>query len=149
MAGIVRCRGCGALNNYAGVREGKVPKCGACRVALDVSGRAQGVAEEALARAVEGSPVPVLLLVWDPSDRACRSVGTAVDRFAARRVGEQLALTVDVEVHPNFPATRAIETVPTLLLFRGGAEADRQASALGEDELERWIFPQPAETGRA
>ena len=139
--GVVRCRGCGALNNYAGVRAGKVPKCGACRATLDVSGRAQGVDGESLSRAVEGATVPVLALVWDPSDPACRSAGAALDRFSMRDAGAVIALTIDVEIHPGFPNERSVETIPTLLLFRGGTETDRRAGGLSEDEIARWIAP--------
>lgn len=139
--GILRCRGCGALNNYAGARAGKVPKCGACRNNLDVSGRTQGVDGESLSRAIEGSTVPVIALVWDPSDPGCRTAGAALDRFAMREPGAVLAFTVDVEIHPGFPKERSVETIPTLLLFRDGTEADRRAVGLSEDELQRWIAP--------
>ena len=139
--GVLRCRGCGALNNYAGVRAGKVPKCGACRGTLDVSGRSQGVDGESLSRTVEGAPIPVILLVWDPSDPACRSAGAALDRFATRDPGSVIALTVDVEIHPRFPNERSIETIPTLVLFRDGAEVDRNPGGLSEQELARWVAP--------
>ena len=141
---IIRCKGCGALNNYGGHREGKVARCGHCRAGLDVSGRAQGVREEELARAVEGAPVPVVALVWDPADPTCRAAAAALERISARHLGELLALTVDVEVHPGFPRAHGIASLPAFLLFRGGAERapheERREGVLDERDLERWLL---------
>lgn len=138
--GVVRCRGCGGLNNYGGVRPGKVARCGVCRGQLDVSGKAQGVREEELTRVVEGSPVPVVVLVWDPADPTCRNAAAALDRVSTSHLGEVLALTVDVEVHPDFPRARAVGAVPGFLLFRSQAEAGRFSGVLSEDVLAKWVF---------
>lgn len=140
MAAVLRCRGCGGLNNYAGVRPGKVARCGVCRVALDVSGKLQGVRGEELERAVEGAPVPVIALVWDPADPVCRTAAAALERVAVQNLGALLALTVDVEVHPDFPRVRQIDLYPTFLLFRAQVEAGRFAGVLEESPLARWIF---------
>lgn len=137
---VVRCRGCGGLNNYGGVRAGKVARCGVCRVALDVSGKAQGVREEELDRAIEGSPVPVVLLVWDPADPTCRSAAAALERVSVQHLGSLLALTLDVEVHPDFARARSVDAVPAFLLFRGQAEAGRLGGVLAEDALARWVL---------
>lgn len=138
--GVVRCRSCGGLNNYGGVRPGKVARCGVCRGQLDVSGKAQGVREDELARVVEGSPVPVVVLVWDPADPACRNAAAALERVSTGRLGEVLALTVDVEIHPDFPRSRSVPAVPGFLLFKGNEEAGRFSGVLTEDALTRWVF---------
>lgn len=137
---VLRCRSCGTLNNYPGARPGKIARCGSCRGALDESGKPQGVREEELARTVEGCPVPVVALVWDPADPRCREAARQLESVATRHVGGLIALTVDVEVHPAFPGQRAIESVPSFLLFRASAESSRQAGAPGEKELERWVL---------
>ena len=140
VAAVLRCRGCGGLNNYGGIRAGKVARCGLCRVALDVSGKLQGIREEELARTVEGSPVPVVLLVWDPADPVCRTVAAALERISARNLGAMVAVAVDVEVHPEFPRSQRIETLPTFVLYRAQAEAGRFAGVLEETPLARWIL---------
>lgn len=140
VAAVLRCRGCGGLNNYGGVRAGKVARCGVCRVALDVSGKLQGVREEELDRAVEGAPVPVVLLVWDPADPVCRTAAAVLERIAVKNLGGFLALTVDVEVHPGFPRSRKIDGVPMFVLFREQAESGRFGGVLDEAALSRWIL---------
>ena len=140
VAAVLRCRGCGGLNNYGGVRAGKVARCGVCRVALDVSGKLQGVREEELDHAVEGAPVPVIVLVWDPADPVCRTAAAALERISMKRLGAMLALTVDVEVHPDFPRAQRIDTLPTFVLFREQAEAGRFGGVLEEEALARWIL---------
>lgn len=137
---VLRCRSCGSLNNYPGARPGKIARCGSCRGTLDESGKPQGVREEELARTVEGSPVPVIALVWDPTDPRCREAARQLESLSTRRAGGLIALTVDVEVHPDFPGRRAIETVPSFLLFRGNVETGRQTGAPGEEALERWAL---------
>lgn len=140
---VVRCRGCGGLNNYGGVRPGKVARCGVCRVALDVSGKFQGVRVEELDRTIEGSPVPVITLVWDPADPACRTAAAALDRVSAQNLGSFLALSLDVEVHPDFAPARSIDSLPTFLLFRGQQEVGRRSGVLAEDALARWVLEGP------
>lgn len=137
---VLRCRGCGGLNNYGGVRPGKVARCGVCRVALEVSGKSQGVRVDELDRTVEGSPVPVVALVWDPADPTCRTAAAALERVSAQNLGAFLALTVDVEVHADFAAARSVQSLPTFLLFRGQAEAGRLGGVLTEAELARWVL---------
>ena len=137
---VVRCRSCGGLNNYGGVRPGKVARCGVCRGPLDVSGKAQGVREDELARVVEGSPVPVVVLVWDPADPTCRSAAAALERVSTTHLGELVALTVDIEVHPDFPRTRSVGAVPGFLLFRGQSEAGRFSGVLTDEALSRWVL---------
>ena len=137
---VIRCRGCGTLNNYGGARPGKIARCGGCRAALDVSGKPQGVREDELDRAVEGSPAPVVVLVADPADPTCRLAQAALERFAVRRLGTLVALTVDVEVHPRFPHEHSIDAVPTFLLYRSREEAGRLAGVVSEEELEAWVI---------
>jgi thioredoxin-like negative regulator of GroEL len=137
---VVRCRGCGGLNNYAGVRPGKVARCGVCRVALEVSGKSQGVRAEELDRTVEGSPVPVIALVWDPADPTCRTAAAALERVSVQNLGSFVALTVDVEVHPGFAPARSVEALPTFLLFRGQQEVGRTSGVLAEDTIARWVL---------
>jgi thioredoxin 2 len=142
---VVRCRGCGALNNYGGARAGKVARCGTCRGALDVSGKPQGVREDELHRAVEGSPVPVVVLVCDPADPAGRIAAGVLERVATRHLGELVALTVDVEVHPRFAGEHAIDALPAFLLYRKQEEAARLGAiaVASADELERWVLSPP------
>jgi thioredoxin 2 len=46
---------------------------------------------------------------------------------------------LDTEAHPQIAARYKIQSLPTLVLFRGGHEVDRVSGALPAGEIRRWV----------
>jgi thioredoxin 2 len=46
---------------------------------------------------------------------------------------------VDTQSEPTLGARFGIRSIPTLALFRGGREVDRQAGAMGSADIVRWV----------
>ena len=145
MSRLLRCAGCGALNNWLGSQPGKVAKCGSCRRALDPRGRPQGVGEDGFRSMVEGAPLPVLVEFRDPADAGCRTVSSTLAAYAARRVGEIVFLSVDVEVHPQLARAHAVDGLPTFVLYANGREISRERGPLTGDDFDRWLAGARAE----
>lgn len=141
---IVVCRSCGAKNRVPLARTGDRPICGRCRAPLDAGAAppADGpveVTDESFPSVVLGSGVPVLLDCWAPWCGPCRTVGPVVDSLARAWGGKVRVAKLNVDENPATVSRLGIQSIPTLVIFRGGRELDRKVGALPGPAIERWV----------
>ncbi|WP_111768727.1 thioredoxin [Nakamurella deserti] len=70
---------------------------------------------------------PVLVDFWAPWCGSCRLLTPTVERLAGELAGRARVVTVDVDAAPELAARRHVMSVPTLVLYRAGAEVTRIA----------------------
>ncbi len=59
---------------------------------------------------------------------------------AARELEPQVRLAkLNTEDHPALAARYAIRSIPTMVIFKGGAEVARVSGALGAADIARWV----------
>jgi thioredoxin 2 len=121
---------------------GRTPICGRCKARLDVSGAAQAVNETELERAVQSSPVPVLVDFWAPWCGPCRTAAPILERLARRHAGKLLVLKINSDENARASRSHGIQGIPAFILFKDGKEAARQVGVLPEQAFERWIAAQ-------
>ncbi len=73
----------------------------------------------------------------------CGPCKTMAPHFAAaaRQVPGVRFVKVDSDAAPQASATHAIRSIPTLVLFRGGAERARMSGAVPAAQLLSWLRP--------
>ena len=134
-----RCPSCGGLNRVPAARLDQAPRRGRCQTALDLSAHPQEVNDDALERLVRASPVPVLVDFWAPWCGPCKAVAPHLAALAKERAGSLLIVKVNTDQHQRIAGAMQVQAIPTLMLYKGGALAKRQAGALMGPQLRAFV----------
>ena len=137
---MYRCSSCGALNRVSASHPQGAPICGRCKSALELSGAPQEVDAAAFERAI-AAPVPVLVDFWAPWCGPCRAVAPILEAYARSQAGKLIVLKLNTDEHPELSGRLGILGIPTMIVFRGGAEQARRSGAMPAPELARWLSP--------
>jgi thioredoxin 2 len=82
--------------------------------------------------------MPALVDLWAPWCGPCRAVAPALEALAVDLAGSLRIVKVNVDEAPQVSARLGVQGIPTMLLFRDGAEIARQVGALPGDAIRRW-----------
>lgn len=83
--------------------------------------------------------LPVLVDLWAPWCVPCRTMSPIIDKLAKNSAGKLLVAKIDVEKYPSVMARFGVRGIPTLLLFKGEAQPERQVGALSLGQLNAWL----------
>ncbi len=133
----VACPSCLTANRVPAERAGEDPKCGKCGAPL-LSGEPVELAESAFDDFVRRSGLPVIADFWAPWCGPCRAMAPQFEKAARELKGRARLVKVNTEEAPNLAARMGIRAIPTLALFRDGAEVRRVSGALDAASLVRW-----------
>lgn len=84
---------------------------------------------------VLAAPLPVLVDFWAEWCGPCRMVSPIVDEIAGERAEQLKVLKLNVDDNPGVARRYQVMSIPTLMLFKDGAEAKRIVGARGKQQL--------------
>ena len=136
---LIRCPSCGAVNRVpqAKIAQGLRPTCGSCKTSLPAASQPVIVTDATFASVVERSPFPVLLDMWAEWCGPCRMVAPVIDELAGTMAGQVRVAKLNVDENPATAARFAVQSIPTLLVFKEGREVDRIVGVQPKPEIVR------------
>ena len=91
---------------------------------------------DAAIRAPEG---PVLVDFWASWCSPCRLIAPVLEDLASEMKGRATIAKVDVDAQGLLAARFGVQSIPTLIVFKGGRVVDQEIGALPKDRLRALI----------
>lgn len=120
----IRCPFCRTVNQVDLARTSARPTCGKCAKPFLLD-RPVRVDESDFDRTVLSSGPDVLVDFYADWCAPCKIVAPFLDQLAQDRQGKILIVKVDTDSNPGLAARFSIRGIPTVILFRAGAEVER------------------------
>lgn len=134
------CPHCNAINRVEPKRLSEQPVCGQCKKPL-LTGTPIELSGNNFDRHIAHSDMPLLVDFWAPWCGPCRTM-TPVIAEVAKALEMQLRVAkLNTEADGEIASRFAIRSIPTLAVFRGGREIQRQAGAVNLASLLSWLRP--------
>ena len=92
--------------------------------------------------------VPVLLGAYSPSDSACNTLVTLLEKLVVDYAGAFLLAKLDITANPEIAGQLGVRSVPDVKLVSQGGLVDGFQGALPEKEVREWLnryFPAPGD----
>jgi thioredoxin 2 len=135
------CNHCNATNRIDVDRaRTKIPVCGKCGEKLSFHSFISDLGLEQLEKLISrADDKKIVVDFWAPWCSPCLSFAPTFERVAARNAEDVIFVKIDTEANPDASTAFRIQSIPTLLVFRGGAERARQSGAMQESAFEDWL----------
>lgn len=90
---------------------------------------------------VLASDLPVAVEFGAPWCRPCKAIEPALREIAAASDGRLRLVTLDIDTNVGTPSRYGVLSIPTVILFQGGAARETIVGAHGKGRYERAFAP--------
>lgn len=100
-----------------------------------MAGAVQDLTDSSFEETIKNSEIPVLVDFWAEWCGPCRRVGPIIEELANDYGDKLLVAKVDVDANQEIAVKHKVESIPTLMIFKGGELKERLLGARPKEAL--------------
>ncbi|MBN9011397.1 MAG: thioredoxin TrxC [Rhizobiales bacterium] len=132
------CPHCLGVNRVPEDKPAGAAKCGRCHQPL-FTGHASPADAAGFAAHVTQNDIPVVVDFWAERCGPCKMMAPHYETVAGQLEPGYRFLKVDTEAEQGLAARYGIQSIPTLMVFKGGKPVAQQAGAMDAARLAAWV----------
>jgi thioredoxin 2 len=133
----VVCPHCGKVNKIPKKDSYAKANCGACKESM-LGQKPLEVDKEDLLHILVNSDIPVVVDFWAPWCGPCVQMAPAFEEAALALSLKAQFLKVNTEENQELGAIYGIQSIPTMIIFKGTKEVERISGAMSATRLVNW-----------